>query len=86
MRRNEALLVERFGWISVALALVVEGERLLLIPRRWSCLGLPLPRRLLPKGTSFETEVDGRFVFNVEIAAPGVGLIVNYRGWLQPDA
>lgn len=85
-RRNEALLVERFGWVSVALALVVEGERLLLVPRRWSCLGLPLPASLLPKGNSFETEVDGRFVFNVEIAAPVVGLIVGYRGWLEPTA
>ncbi len=84
--RNEALLVERFGVIEVALALLVEGDRLLLVPRRWSLLGVPLPKTLLPRGTTFETEVDGRFVFNVEIAAPGVGLIVNYRGWLQPDA
>lgn len=84
--RNDALLVERFGVIEVALALVVEGERLMLVPRRWSCLGVPLPKALLPRGNTFETEVDGRFVFNVEIAAPGVGLIVNYRGWLQPSA
>ncbi|WP_447786095.1 DUF4166 domain-containing protein [Stenotrophomonas bentonitica] len=84
--RNDALLVERFGVIEVALALVVEGDRLMLVPRRWSCLGVPLPKALLPRGTTFETEVDGRFVFNVEIAAPGVGLIVNYRGWLQPSA
>lgn len=82
--RNEALLVERFGVIEVALALLVEGDRLLLVPRRWSLLGVPLPKALLPRGTTFETDVDGRFVFNVEIAAPGVGLIVAYRGSLQP--
>lgn len=83
--RNDALLVERFGAIDVSLALVVDGDRLTLVPRRWSCLGIPLPNALLPKGTTFETEVDGRFVFNVEIAAPIVGLIVAYRGSLLPD-
>lgn len=82
--RNDALLVERFGAIDVALALVVDGDRLTLVPRRWSCLGIPLPKALLPKGTTFETEVDGRFVFDVEIAAPLVGLIVAYRGSLLP--
>jgi hypothetical protein len=83
--RNDALLMERFGLIDVALALVVEGNRLTLVPRRWFCLGIPLPKALLPKGTTFETEVDGRFVFNVEIAAPVVGLIVAYRGSLLPE-
>lgn len=82
--RNDALLVERFGAIDVALALVVDGDRLTLVPRRWSCLGIPLPNALLPKGTTFETELDGRFVFDVEIAAPIVGLIVAYRGSLLP--
>jgi hypothetical protein len=83
--RNDALLMERFGLIDVALALVVEGNRLTLVPRRWFCLGIPLPKALLPKGNTFETEVDGRFVFNVEIAAPVVGLIVAYRGSLLPE-
>ena len=82
--RNEALLVERFGAVSVALAVVVEGGRLQLVPRRWSLLGTPLPRALLPGDQSFEYEVDGRFVFDVEIGAPLVGRIVHYRGTLEP--
>jgi hypothetical protein len=82
--RNERLLVERFGIVSVALALVVEDGRLYLIPRRWSALGMPLPRSLLPRGCSFECEEGGRFHFDVEIAAPLVGLIVAYRGTLTP--
>ena len=81
--RNEALLVERFGVIDVALALVVDGGRLQLLPRRWSVWGVPLPRWLLPGGNSFEAEVDGRFAFEVEIAAPVVGRIVAYRGMLD---
>ena len=47
-------------------------------------LGIPLPRALLPGDQSFEYEADGRFVFDVEIGAPGVGRIVHYRGTLQP--
>lgn len=81
--KNDYLLVERFGKIEVALALVVEDDRLFLIPRRWSCFGIPLPRFLLPSGRSFETERDGCFCFDVEIAAPVCGLIVAYKGALQ---
>ncbi|MCF7750987.1 DUF4166 domain-containing protein [Bacillus subtilis subsp. subtilis] len=81
---NAQLLVERFGIIDVALALVVDGDRLHLVARRWSCLGIPLPKTLLPGGRTFETERDGRFVFDVEIAAPVVGLIAGYRGSLVP--
>lgn len=83
--RNARLMVERFGAISVALALVVEGERLFLVARRWSFLGIPLPKFLLPNGTSYETEVDGRFRFSVEISLPLLGRIVAYRGWLRED-
>ncbi|MGH1330661.1 MAG: DUF4166 domain-containing protein [Paracoccaceae bacterium] len=82
--RNAHLLVERFGPVRVALAVVLRDEKLFLIPRRWSFLGLPLPRVLLPSGNSFEAELDGKFQFDVEIAAPLVGLIVGYRGVLEP--
>lgn len=83
--RNEALLVERFGVISVALALVVDNGRLQLVPRRWSLLGIPLPQWLLPGGNSFESDEDGCFVFDVEIGAPVVGRIVHYRGALEAE-
>jgi len=83
--RNAHLIQERFGPITVALALVIEADRLYLVARRWSCLGLPLPGFLLPSGRSFETETAGRFCFDVEIALPLIGLIVAYRGQLQPD-
>ena len=82
--RDQHLLVERFGVAAFALALVVEGDRLLLVPRRWSLLGIPMPRALLPTGASFETERDGQFHFDVEITAPLIGLIVAYRGTLHP--
>lgn len=82
--RNSRLLVESFGPISVALALVVDDNRLYLIPRRWTFLGIPLPKAFLPAGTSFETERDGKFAFDVEISLPLIGLIVAYCGTLRP--
>ena len=82
--RNSHLIVERFGAVKVALAIVVKDEKLFLIPRRWAVFGIPLPGFLLPSGNSFEAEVDGAFCFDVEIAAPIVGLIVAYQGTLHP--
>ena len=81
-KKNEHLLVEEFGIFDVALAVVFEDERLYLVPRRWSCFGIPLPHFLLPTGQSFETELDGAFCFHVEISAPMIGLIVAYTGTL----
>jgi saccharopine dehydrogenase-like NADP-dependent oxidoreductase len=83
--RDQHLLIERFGITSFALALVVESDRLILIPRRWSLLGIPMPHFLLPKGSSFETERAGQFCFEVEISIPLVGLIVAYQGSLDPS-
>src|SRR3546814_16392019 len=68
--RNEHLLVERFGVLSFAMALVVKPDRLHLIPRRWSAFGVPMPRWLLPHGARFEPETSGRFHFDFEIPHP----------------
>lgn len=83
--RNNYLLTEHFGLITVALALVLKNNRLYLVPRRWSMLGIPLPKFLLPNGESFEQEKDGIFQFNVSIKAPLIGLIVSYQGSLKPS-
>jgi len=80
--RKTHLLMERFGPITAALAVTIADDRLYLIPRHWSFLGLPLPKFLMPAGNSFETEIDGKFAFDVEIAAPFIGLIAAYRGQL----
>lgn len=80
--RNAHLLVEKFGIVQVALALVIEGDRLNLVPRRWSALGIPLPKILLPRGVSFETQRHGRFCFDVTIALPFLGHVVSYQGSL----
>jgi hypothetical protein len=83
--RNAHLLIERFGFIKVAIALVLDRDRLHFVPRKWWCLGLPLPKSLLPRSHSFETETDGQFKFDVQVSVPFFGLIVSYAGGLEPS-
>jgi hypothetical protein len=81
--RNSHLMVERFGLAAYAIALVIEEDRLLLVPRRWSLCGIAMPRRLLPTAASYETARDERFSFNVDISIPLIGRIVAYEGVLE---
>ena len=81
--RAAQLLCEKFGPITFRMALVVQSNRVHLIPRGWSLLGIPLPRWLSPRAAAYETVEDGRFRFHVEISLPWGGLIVRYRGWLM---
>lgn len=83
--RSERLLCERFGPLTFAMALVAGEDRLSLVLRRWSFLGLPLPMWLCPRSNAYETVEDDRFRFHVEISHPVAGLIVRYRGWLEPS-
>jgi Domain of unknown function (DUF4166)/Saccharopine dehydrogenase NADP binding domain len=83
--RSAGLLCERFGPLSFAMALIPEKERLSLVLRRWSAFGVPLPMWLCPRSDSFEAAENGRFRFHVEIGHPLCGLIVRYKGWLEPD-
>jgi hypothetical protein len=82
--RFDQLMCERFGPFAFGIALVCEADRLRLVVRRWSLLGVPLPPALAPFGTAFESAEGGRFHFHVEIKAPLTGLIVRYQGWLLP--
>ncbi len=80
--RSKHLLCERFGPLTFAMALVVSGDRLSLILRRWSLFGLPLPMWLGPRSESYETAEQGRFNFHVRISHLLTGLIIRYDGWL----
>lgn len=83
--RFEYLLCERFGPCVFGMALVIDGGKMRLVPRRWSFLGLPLPIAWAPFGDSYEHVENGRFCFHVDIRHPLTGLIVSYRGWLVPQ-
>jgi hypothetical protein len=84
--RDAGLLCERFGPLTIGLAMAIMDGRLRLIVRQWRMFGLPLPRFLAPTGNTFERAEDGRFHFHVEIGFPWTGLIVRYRGWLERRA
>lgn len=83
--RSACLIDERFGPVSVGLALVTDGRILEYVVRRWSFLGIPMPMFMAPGGRTFEFVEHGRFHFHVEIAHPWFGLIVRYQGWLEPS-
>ncbi len=84
--RSARLLIERFGPLAFAMAVVVAGGRLDLVMRRWTAFGIPLPLWMAPRMTAHEREENRRFNFHVEIGHPLTGLIVRYRGWLEPVA
>ncbi|HRD76878.1 MAG TPA: DUF4166 domain-containing protein, partial [Hyphomicrobiaceae bacterium] len=84
--RNEGLLIERFGPLAFGLAVTEQGGRLGLEVRRWTLLGVPMPRRLAPWTRASEHDAGDRFNFDVEIGLPIVGRLVRYRGHLEPVA
>jgi hypothetical protein len=83
-RRSRWLVRERFGAVSVDMALLVEGGNLRYVLRRWALFGVPLPLAFGPRTRAFETVEDGQFCFDVEIRLPLAGLVVHYRGHLAP--
>ncbi|MEQ1491763.1 MAG: DUF4166 domain-containing protein, partial [Terricaulis sp.] len=83
--KSERLVVERFGVLEFAMALVVEEGGVRLVTRRWSAFGIALPMWLAPRSNAYEIEENGVFRFFVEISHPLTGLIVRYSGWLKPQ-
>lgn len=83
--REAHLLTERFGLITIALALVVRDGELHFVPRSWQLGHIPLPRALVPHGISFESQGDGRFNFDVTINLPIIGRLAAYKGYLAPE-
>ena len=42
-----------------------------------------MPKWMMPKGEMYETVVDGKFNFHVEISLPLIGHVVTYEGHLE---
>lgn len=76
---------ERFGLLVFKIQLQNSQDALHFPVKHGWFLGLPIPKWLLPQSTSCEQEVNGRFVFDVGVAVPGIGTLVRYRGWLCPE-
>lgn len=84
MRARKGQMTERFGPFTFTLGLAVEGDAL-RFPVVAGRLGpVPLPRRLLPQSVAQETADGVRACFDVKLSLPLAGLLVRYRGWLEP--
>jgi hypothetical protein len=84
-RGNDNTFWERFGLLNFKLKLRVEGGKLIYPITKACFCGLPMPPFLLPSTGAFETvDEHGRFVFDVLITLPFGGVLVHYRGWLEP--
>ncbi|MFY0619459.1 DUF4166 domain-containing protein [Shimia sp.] len=77
---------ERFGPFQFEMDLTVMDGVVGMPVRKGWFLGLRMPRWLLPISETREFVADGCFHFDVSLAAPlGVGAIVRYQGWLEPE-
>ncbi len=77
---------ERFGPFRFRITLTEKPAGFGMDVAGGTCLGLPIPRALLPRSETEERVEDGRFTFDVRLSLPFAGLLVHYRGWLTPDA
>jgi hypothetical protein len=82
---RDGLLIEAMGLTSFSSALSVDGSCLRYEFRRAWFAGIPLPRRLAPfvEGRVDADERGWRVV--VRIAAPFLGELVHYDGWVEPE-
>lgn len=82
--QRDGHVVERFGPIAFLIHLRWDGARLHYDIIDATCLGLRLPRFLLPRSETFESVAEDEFRFDVRIALPLIGPLVHYRGRLHP--
>ena len=79
------VLHERLGPATLRYGMTVEAGAIL-----WRVIGirilgvLPLPAHWFAGVEARESEDDGRYRFDVRARLPGIGLLVHYRGWLEP--
>lgn len=78
-------VTERFGPFDIHMAVLNEAGNMRIQTRGWSIFGIPLPKFLRPKGDIYETQRDERFIFHVDLAAPFIGRLCKYEGWLEPS-
>lgn len=79
------LLMEAIGPTSFSSALVVDGASLRYEFRRAWIVGVPLPGSLSPVVDGSADAGDGGWRVTVRIAAPVLGELVRYEGWVEPE-
>lgn len=82
---RDGLLCEQLGLARFGFRLTVEQGAIVWRVARVSTLGLRLPARWFRGVVAFESEAEGRYLFDVAATLPVIGLLVHYRGWLHVD-
>ena len=78
------VMVERFGAFKIRSRATVENGRLLFVYERTRFLGIPLPRWAGPRFNCFAEGDDKRWIVDVRIEAPLLGMITHYHGEVRP--
>lgn len=76
-------IVERFGPLRFQFDLPVGANGLRMVLRRWTAFGVPMPLALAPKITASESVDAGDFLFEVAVALPLIGPVMQYHGRLR---
>jgi hypothetical protein len=82
---RHGLLCEQLGLARFGFRLTAEQGDIVWRVERVTALGLPLPARWFDKVQARESQLEGRYGFDVAAAMPVIGLLVRYRGWLHVD-
>lgn len=74
---------ERFGPFRFTLALTPDARGIDMRLAEWAIGPVKMPRWLAPRIAAREDAAGGRHLFDVSVAAPLLGTLVRYRGWLD---
>lgn len=84
---GDGLIYERFSPFTFGLRLEQGAKRVQMSLESWKIGKLPLPFALAPRCQAKEyIDNDGRYQFDVKLYGPLIGLMVHYRGWLEPES
>lgn len=79
-------VIEKFGPFHITMQPVATSTSLSFPVVAIHCLGLSLPRRLLPQNPSYESvDASGAVIFDIGAEIPVLGKLISYRGTLRPD-
>lgn len=79
-------VVEKFGPFHITMQPVATTTSLSFPVVGIQCLGLSLPRRMLPQNPSYESvDASGAVIFDIGAEIPVLGKLISYRGVLRPE-
>ena len=82
-KKDDDLLVEQMGPLSLYLQPMCEGGRLVYRLIGTQIGPIPVPRFLAPSMSAWESEKDGKYAFEVSVRLPLFGQVIRYSGSLD---